>query len=264
LWKIVATCARWRAEVSVAPRPTEEELHAYLDGELTADRRAEVTAYLRDHPAEARRLEAYRADGEAIGRLFLRTPQARMSRRAPSSSWRRKTWIRAAAAVLVLAVTFATGLTWYWQGRVDETVWARFGAEALAAHLALMNPDSPPVMTASLGDVAEFFSATVRTPMHLEDPANPQFTLVGSKFLTGAKGRVTQLAFRNRAGVLVTMYFEPWPRKRDAPFRALASQSNVRTIGWTDRELGCAVTGALPEDELERIGNALYAGLVKS
>ena len=119
-------------------------------------------------------------------------------------------------------------------------------------------------MTASLPDVAEFLSAAIKAPMRLEDPANPEFALVGSRFLTGAKGRVAQLAFRDRAGVLVTMYLEPWPRKRDAPFRALASQSNVRTIGWIDDEFGCAVTGALPEDELERIGRTLYAGLVKS
>ena len=107
--------------MSVPPRPTEEELHAYLDSELTADRRATVIAFLRDHPAEAGRLEAYRADGEAIVRLFSRTPQAHMSRRAPSSSWRRNTWMRVAAAVLVTVVTFAAGLTWYLQGRVDES-----------------------------------------------------------------------------------------------------------------------------------------------
>jgi len=250
--------------MSAPPRLTEEELHAYIDGELAADRRAAVVAYLRDHPADARRMEAYRADGEAIARLFSRTLRPPASRRAPTSSWARATWMRVAAAVLVTVVTFASGLTWYWRGHVDETVWARFGAEALAAHLALSRPDSPPAMTASLQDVAEFFSAEVKTPMRLQDPANAEFTLVGSKFLMGRKGRVAQLAFRNGAGVVVTMYFEPWPHKRDVPFRRLTGQSNVRTVGWTDDELGCAVTGALPEDELERIGHALYDGLVKS
>src|SRR5215468_1792891 len=153
--------------MSVAPRPTEEELHAYIDGELAADRRSAVIAYLRDQPADARRLEAYRADREAIARLFSRAPQpqARTSRPAPSWSWSRAAWVRAAAAVLVTVVTSAAGLTWYWQGRVDETVWARFGAEALAAHLASSKPDSPPGVTASLQDVAEFFSAAVKTPM---------------------------------------------------------------------------------------------------
>lgn len=250
--------------MSAPLRPSEEELHAYIDGELAADRRVAVGAYLRDHPAEALRLEAYRADGAAIARLFAQTPQAPRSRRAPSGrSWGREAWIRT-AAVLVMAITFAAGLTWYWQGRVDETVWARFGAEALAAHLVSSKSDSPPRMTISLQDVGEFFATAIKAPIRVVDPANREFVLVGSQFLTGAKGRVAQLAFRDGAGVLITMYFEPWPRKRDAPFRALASQSNVRTIGWIDDEIGCAITGALPEHELDRVGHVLFAGLVKS
>jgi anti-sigma factor RsiW len=60
--------------VSVVSRPGEEELHAYIDGELPQDRRDAVASYLRDHPTEAKRLAAYRRDGVAIARLFARMP----------------------------------------------------------------------------------------------------------------------------------------------------------------------------------------------
>jgi len=50
--------------------PTEADLHAYLDGELPEDRRSLVEAHLRDHPQDAARLQVYRADGEAIARIF--------------------------------------------------------------------------------------------------------------------------------------------------------------------------------------------------
>ena len=62
-------------------RIMEEELHAYLDGELPDARRAAVEAYLREHPDDARRLEAYRADGKAIGRIFSRAGAALPGRR---------------------------------------------------------------------------------------------------------------------------------------------------------------------------------------
>jgi anti-sigma factor RsiW len=55
---------------------SEEEIHAYLDGELSDDRRAAVATYLREHPEERRRLQAYRADGEAIRRVFSGSPDA--------------------------------------------------------------------------------------------------------------------------------------------------------------------------------------------
>jgi anti-sigma factor RsiW len=53
---------------------TEEELHAWLDGELAAHREASVVAYLEAYPPVACRLAAYRADGEAIHRIFGRRP----------------------------------------------------------------------------------------------------------------------------------------------------------------------------------------------
>jgi len=56
--------------MSTRRRIPEKDLHAYLDGELPPERAAAVEAYLRKHEDEARRLAAYRADGEAIRRIF--------------------------------------------------------------------------------------------------------------------------------------------------------------------------------------------------
>jgi anti-sigma factor RsiW len=250
--------------MSVPPRPTEEELHAYLDSELAEDRRAAVADYLRDHPAEARRLEFYRADGAAIARLFARAAGTRVARQAPSPLWRRGTWTRVAASAVVVAGAVTAAFTWLWRDRSDDALWARFGTEALAAHLALAQPDTPPQLTASLQDVAQFFAAALNTPIELRYPMDPNFTLVGSQFLSGQKGRVAQLAFRDAGGTLVTMYFEPWKGKPDAPFREVARQRDVAALVWVDDELGCAVTGALPPQRLEQVGHALYAALIKS
>ena len=45
---------------------TEDELHAYVDGELPADRREAVEAWLASHPDDAARVAAWRAQAEAI------------------------------------------------------------------------------------------------------------------------------------------------------------------------------------------------------
>jgi len=114
----VATYEPW-SDMERTP-PSEEDLHAYLDGELPDDRRQVVETHLNRNPAEARRLAAYRANDEAIARIFaaageladassppvqirrvmggLPLTAAGASARAPiTSSW------RAAAIVLVLA-----------------------------------------------------------------------------------------------------------------------------------------------------------------
>src|SRR5271166_3016093 len=49
-----------------APYPTEDELHAFVDDELSASRQAEIASVLRDEPALAQRVAAYRADRERL------------------------------------------------------------------------------------------------------------------------------------------------------------------------------------------------------
>ena len=48
------------------PPVTEDELHAYVDGELPADRRAAVGAWLATHPDDMARVAAWRAQIDAI------------------------------------------------------------------------------------------------------------------------------------------------------------------------------------------------------
>src|SRR5436853_25092 len=90
----------------------EEELHAWLDGELAAPREATVAAYLVAHPEVARRLAAYRADGEAIRRIFgqqLDPPAARTAPWAlPARPWHAAPALR--RATMVAMVVGAVGL----------------------------------------------------------------------------------------------------------------------------------------------------------
>ncbi|MDB5574508.1 MAG: anti-sigma factor, partial [Tardiphaga sp.] len=45
---------------------TEDELHAYADGELPAERRGDVERWLATHPDDAARLQSWRAIGDAL------------------------------------------------------------------------------------------------------------------------------------------------------------------------------------------------------
>jgi anti-sigma factor RsiW len=49
---------------------TEDDLHAYIDGTLDRPRRLAVALYLIAHPAEAARVEVFRAQKEAVNILF--------------------------------------------------------------------------------------------------------------------------------------------------------------------------------------------------
>ena len=45
---------------------TEDELHAYIDNELPAERRGDVEGWLEAHPDEAARVQSWRALADAL------------------------------------------------------------------------------------------------------------------------------------------------------------------------------------------------------
>jgi len=142
--------------------PTEEDLHAYLDGELGEDRHAMVEAHLAQHPEDARRLQAYRADGEAIARIFSRadhlpdaafspfdSPPAAARTRVGAALWARGTpWQRAAAIALIVLGAAVVAFVTLRRDTSDDALWARFGRDAIVAHLSLSNPASQPIPAA--------------------------------------------------------------------------------------------------------------------
>jgi anti-sigma factor RsiW len=254
--------------------PTEEDLHAYLDGELADDRRRMVQAWLRQHPDDATRLEAYRADGVAIARIFGRAgdlpvpaipsaPSPAMTGAARRDGVTARWWARAAAVALIVAGALTAAFIGLRQDdRGEETAWARFAAEAAAAHLSLADQHERPAVSASLRDISDYLSAQLKKRLNLRDPSASAYRLVGSRFVTSADKRVPQLAFMSSDGELVTMYLEAWPGKKDAPFREMTRRAELVTLVWVDDEIGCAVSGTLPPAELEQVARQIYGALI--
>lgn len=94
---------------------TENELHAYLDDELSAKRRQAVRAWLASHPYDAERVFAWRALGAELRRSYGDIAKEPVPQRlaleylAPRP--RRGLWAAAAAAVL-LAFILGGGAGW--------------------------------------------------------------------------------------------------------------------------------------------------------
>jgi len=257
---------------------TEEDLNAFIDDELAVERHWLVERHLREHPDDAQRLAAYRADGEAIARIFARVGDLPTTSFAPArqpaalKAWDRTlnarwaatpiSWQHAAAIALIVAGALVAGFLGLRHGRSDDAMFAQFGAEAMTAHLSLTDGRSQPAMAASLQEVSDYLSAKLKKNMALRNPTASGYSLVSSKFIASAKGRVAQLAFRNADGEFVTMYMEPWPGKDDTPFREVASHDRVVTMVWTDDEITCAVSGSLPADRLEQTARAIYDALI--
>jgi len=93
------------------PPVTEEELHAYVDGELAADRREAVEQWLATHADDAARIAAWRAQADAIraryGAVVSEPVPSRFDVAVLARAGRK--WPRLAAAAALLAFLVGSG-----------------------------------------------------------------------------------------------------------------------------------------------------------
>ncbi|HKW54120.1 MAG TPA: hypothetical protein VJO12_10530 [Stellaceae bacterium] len=95
---------------------SEDELHAYVDGNVAPGRRLDIALYLARRPAEAARMEVFRAQREAIHVLFddpLDHPVPRrlrrIVRRHAQRRARRRQSIGLLVGIAVAAIVLVTG-----------------------------------------------------------------------------------------------------------------------------------------------------------
>src|SRR5262245_63968104 len=118
---------------------SDDELHAFVDGELPADRRNVVEAWLATHPDDAARVASWRAHAEMIrlryGGLARNPLPPRLDLERLARADRKWTWLAAAAAVCAFFAGGAAG--WFGHGAlvsVPPPVAQTVTAEALDAH----------------------------------------------------------------------------------------------------------------------------------
>ena len=117
---------------------TEDELHVYVDGELPADRRDAVEAWLSSHPEDAARVAAWRAQAEAIRARYGDVVNEPVPDRLTLKRIMRKrrSWGAIAAAAAVAAFVIGGVAGWMARGAsaAAPSEVELFTAEALGAH----------------------------------------------------------------------------------------------------------------------------------
>lgn len=243
---------------------TEAELHAYVDGVLPAARIADVEAYLEDHPEEAARVAAYRAQVTALHRAF----DAVLDEPVPARllirhSW----WLRPLARLAAVVAWIALGGVAGWHlheygasSRTESATWAR---RAAIAHVVYSPEVRHPVEVGAdqeahlVGWLSKRLGAPIKAP-HL---GGLGYTLVGGRLLPGERGPVAQFMYQDGKGQRLTLYVRVNPdESRETAFR-FAQEHGVGVFYWLDRKLGYALSGEVDKSELLRVATAVYRQL---
>jgi len=247
---------------------TEDELHALVDGELAADRRNAVEAWLATHPGDADRVAAWRAQADAIraryGALASELPPPRfdLGRIARHDrSWRA---IAAAAAV----VAFVAGGVAGWIAHVGLAAAPSrievFTTEALDAHKVYVVDVRHPVEVPGFEreQLRSWLSKRLDYDLRVPDLEARGLKLVGGRLLPSPFGPAAFCMYEAASGERFTIYYA----RTNAPQTALRFRSadSFAAVYWVENGLAYVVSGPPERDRLFQVARAAYNEIDKS
>jgi anti-sigma factor RsiW len=250
---------------------TEDELHAYVDGELPADRMGAVTAWLAAHPEQAATVAAWRAQAESIRARYGTVANEPVPERLKierimqqGGSRRSLAALAAAAAIAAFMIGGATG--WFAHGAsaaAPESA-GSLTADALEAHKLYVVEVRHPVEVPGneRAHMTAWLSKRLGYAQRIPDLQSIGLKLVGGRLLPGPTGAAAMYMYEGPSGERFTLYCA----KAKQPESALRFKGGQQfaTFTWVDGSFGFVVSGADDRGRLEAVTKAIYEQVDKS
>jgi anti-sigma factor RsiW len=253
---------------------TEDELHAFVDGELPQDRREAVSAWLIAHPEQAGQVAAWRAQAEAIRARYgavanepvpkrLKIEQLAVQGRSASS----RRWGAFAAAAAVLAFIVGGGTGWVARGATTaaSSGFEAITADALDAYKLYVVEVRHPVEVPGneRAHMTQWLTKRVGYEQRIPDLQSMGLKLVGGRLLPGPTGKAAAFyMYEGASGERFTIYSAP----ASSPESALRYKHGDRFAAfyWVDDKHAYVVSGPADREQLEKVAKSVYEQVDKS
>ncbi|AUT66917.1 anti-sigma factor family protein [Paraburkholderia hospita] len=263
---------------------SEEEIHAYVDGTLSDERREEVERAIELNPALAARVSDYFSLNNMFHERYDRVLNEPVPARLRMPEKRR--WLSAAnwpqfagmAAALVLGIGIGVGTN---MGKdvaapgasapsatsntrpVSADASEVFAQKAALAHVVYMPTVSRP---AQIGedheqDFVQYLANKLGTEVHPPMLTKSGFELAGGRILPGDDGPVAQFMYHNANGERVTLCISHRKVNANTTAFKLYQEGPVNVFYWVDGDFGYAVSGGIDRKVMLQIAHDVYAQL---
>lgn len=266
-----------------------ERLNAWLDDELPPEERAEVEAWLRDHPEDAARVRLWAADAQALRARLEPVLAEPVPQRLAQIVWSRAPatlnlrWQRWAVAASIFVLGGAAGalLSWRLQSaerasRIAAATQQGWTQRAAVAHAVYVPEVRHAVeVKAQEEHLARWLTRRLNVPVKLFDLRAQGFELVGGRLLPDASGPSAQLMYQEivppgsasaGSGDVKPQRVTVYLRKPDDDTPAAFRYEQKGTLGmfyWVEGRsehggpCGYALVGELPRERLLALAQAI-------
>jgi anti-sigma factor RsiW len=240
---------------------TEDELHAYVDNELPAERRGDVEAWLTAHPDDAARVQSWREMADALHARYdavVNEPVPRRLELERLSSQPRR-WIYGAIAASFAAFVVGGGMGWVARGATaSPSLVQNFTDDALDAHRLYVVDMRHPVEVP--GDekahLQQWLTRRCGWAVHAPELGATGLKLVGGRLLPGPGGPASFLMYEGPSGERFTVYAAK--ATTDATQMRYTNEGGNGALFWADRGVGYVVSGSNDRERLSQVARLVY------
>jgi anti-sigma factor RsiW len=247
-----------------SPPIREQDLHAYVDGQLNSARRAEIEAYLAEHPQAAATVQILREQIQNLHREFDDVLNEPVPLRLTEVTPRRVFPRGLAAAIAGLAFGLAAG----WLGHATFQTQAQtpiFAKNALAAHVLFVSEKRHPVEVpaAQEAHLVAWLSKRLDAPIRAPDLQSQGYSLLGGRLLPGGDAPLAQLMYESSAGERLTLIVKHAKEEGgETGFRLLEGRE-ANVFYWIDQGFGYALSGNIDKARMLQVAHVVDGQLRK-
>ena len=247
---------------------TEDELHAYVDNELPAERRGDVEAWLATHPDDAARVHSWRTMAEALHARYDSIADEAVPKRLEIERLVRqpRKWVYGAIAATLAAFIAGGGVGWLARGAAaSPSALQNFTVHALEAHRLYVVEVRHPVEVpgSERAHLQQWLTKRCGWLVRAPELAPAGLKLVGGRLLPGSGGPASFMMYESASGERFTIYTV----KSDAKATQMryAAQGRESSLFWADDGVAYAVVSTgIDRGRLTQIAQAVYDQMEKT
>lgn len=250
--------------MSEIERPiTEDDLHAFVDGQLDAARLPAVERHLEQDQSAAIRAAAYKTQRAALRAAFAEQlaepipPLLDPRRLMKARDVRRRTAWQVAAALL-LAFSAGSGGGWLVRGQMSSVSPAGIPAlarEALISHAVYIADRGRPVELGPTRQdvVLQWLSNRLDHPLKVLDLTATGYHFMGGRLTATDLGPAAMLIYGNNRGTKLTVFVRPMSNHRQDTKTIRVGADNIDGYAWICDGMGYAVLAVAQTKDLHNI-----------
>jgi len=240
---------------------TEDELHAYVDNELPAERRGDVEAWLATHPDDAERVRSWRTMADALHARYDAIADEPVPKRLEIEQLVRqpRKWIYGAIAAALVAFIAGGGVGWLARGAAaSPSAFQNFTVDALDAHRLYVVEVRHPVEVpgSERAHLQQWLTRRCGWVVHAPELEASGLKLVGGRLLPGPTGPASFLMYESASGERFTIYTAK--AAAETTQMRYAKQDKDGALFWAERGVAYVVSGSSDRERLTQVARLVY------